>query len=301
MRNLTILLSLIFITGCSSLQFKYATLNHAGYIDGIYNDDTVKVEVIESDFDLRRKFRFDNRFRWDYSMYAMNQSYMWHSDFFWRNRMFRNGFGFSSWDFYWNRFDFWWNFGSNNSFFYGYSAWDPFGFTWDPFGYDRWNWSNGYGWTDNRWRYRWNLYSWENRDDLRDVVRVKGRRGSRNIVNVNNDNSNRLNRRIKLNNGDGIIIQNSDGSIRRINNGRNNNNIRVYENPNNVPSNLKPNNNIRVRENNNNWNNRIVPRNNNNVNSRSSAPVRTYSPPPQTGTSGRTVISRGSRGNNIQQ
>ena len=81
MRNLTILLSLIFITGCSSLQFKYA-LNHIGYIDGIYNDDTVKVEVIESDFDLRRKFRFDNRFRWDYSMYTcMNQSYMC-SDFF---------------------------------------------------------------------------------------------------------------------------------------------------------------------------------------------------------------------------
>ena len=36
--------------------------------------------------------------------------------------------------------------GSNNSFFYGYK-YGPFRIL-DPFGYDRWNWSNGYGWTD---------------------------------------------------------------------------------------------------------------------------------------------------------
>ena len=59
MRNLTILLSVIFITSCSSLQLKYSTLNHVGYIDGIYNDDTVKVDVIDNDFQLQRKFRFN--------------------------------------------------------------------------------------------------------------------------------------------------------------------------------------------------------------------------------------------------
>ena len=76
--------------------------------------------------------------------------------------------------------------------------------------------------------------------------------------------------------------------------------VRTYNNPNNVPNN--------IRNNNNNWNNRVVPRNNNNFNiPRSSNPVRSYSPPPPSsnppvinrGSSSEDVISRGSRGNNI--
>ena len=81
--------------------------------------------------------------------------------------------------------------------------------------------------------------------------------------------------------------------------------VRTYENPNNVPNN--------IRNNNNNWNNRVVPRQNNNVirnyntpprtssGVRSSTTVRSYSPPPSSN-SGRSSGGgkfRGSRGNNI--
>ena len=38
--------------------------------------DTIKIDVLDSEWDINRKFRFDNKFRWNYSMYAMNQDYI---------------------------------------------------------------------------------------------------------------------------------------------------------------------------------------------------------------------------------
>ena len=308
MRNLTILLFVITITSCSPLQFKYSTLNHAGQIDGIYNNKTVKIDTIENEFQLARKFRTDDRFRWDFAQYAMRQDMRWSYDFYWNNRMHRRGVG-SPFNFYWNSQQYWWSWASNSPFNMGFNQWDPFGFNnygWGStyYGYNYgWNLYNNYGWGFNNWRSRdtWNTYAWNNRDDLRDVVRVRGRRGSNSVVNTNNDVSNTPNKRIVINNEDGIVIRNNNGEIIRINNGRNNNNIRVYNNPNRVPNNLRPNNNNRVINNNNVRGSWRPNNNNNNVNSRSSSSPRSYVPPPNGGnTSGGKVISRGSRGNNKQ-
>ena len=31
--------------------------------------DTIKIDVLDSEWDINRKFRFDNKFRWNYSLY----------------------------------------------------------------------------------------------------------------------------------------------------------------------------------------------------------------------------------------
>ena len=70
--------------------------------------------------------------------------YLTHQDFYYRNRLWRNGF--SHWDFYWNRHDIWWNWKQNYPFNY-WNHWNNgwFGFG-DPFYY-------GYRYNPYRWYY----------------------------------------------------------------------------------------------------------------------------------------------------
>lgn len=323
------LLVLFLFSSCSSAWYMASNNYNNDPIYGIVEStgDTIKIDVLDSDWDLNRKFRFDSKFRWNYSMYAMNQDYIWHQDFFWRNRMFRNGFGFSSWDFYWNRHDFWWNWSMGYPFNYGWSYWNNWGWYRDPF-YYRPGWNYGYGFNNWGWRNRMNDYAWNYRND-RNVVHVNGRRGSRGVVvtpNGSRGNNIISNPNIRINRGRGsdVILPRNYGDIgikpnpndvdvviekpNRTFIGRlfdkiENSNVRVrtYENPNNVPNN--------IRNNNNSWNNRVVPRNNNNVirnyntPPRTSTPIRSSAPPVinRGSSSGGAVISRGSssRRNNI--
>ena len=301
------LIVLFLLSSCSSAWYMASNNYNNDPIYGVVEStgDTIKIDVLDSEWDINRKFRFDNKFRWNYSLYAMNQDYIWHQDFFWRNRMYRNGFGFSSWDFYWNRYDYWWNWSMGYPFNYGWSYWNNWGWFRDPFFYTP-------GW--NNWRWDVNNYAWNHRND-RNVVYVNGRRGSRGVVvtpNGSRGNNIISNPNIRINRGRGndVVLPRNYGDIAIKPNPNDvdvviekpNRNfigrlfdkiedsgvrVRTYTNPNSVPNN--------VRNNNNSWNNRVVPRQNNNViirnnnNIRSSSPpVRNFSPPPPTN------ISRGS-------
>jgi len=171
-----------------------------------------------------------------------------------------------------------------------------------------------------------NDYAWNHRND-RNTSYITGRRGSNIVVTpngssrggTNNIISNpniRINRgRPNIPNNPDVVIKDKpnliDRFVRKIENASGVR-VRTYENPNNVP-----NNNNRIRNYNRieNGNNNVIRNNNNNNNIRnynrppinnnirsSSPPVRTYSAPPSSNSgrsSGGAVISRGSRGNNI--
>ena len=167
-----------------------------------------------------------------------------------------------------------------------------------------------------------NDYAWNHRND-RNVAYINGRRGSAIVVTpngssrggTNNIISNpniRINRgRPSIPNNPDVVIKDKpnliDRFVRKIENASGVR-VRTYENPNTIPNNRirdyqRPQNNNNVIRNNNNVRNYYTPPRNNNNNIRSSSPpVRSYSPPPSSNSgrsSGGAVISRGSRGNNI--
>jgi len=172
------LLYLVFIllfTSCG-VGFQYTTLNHAGHVDGIYNNKDIKIDTL-SEFQFRNKLRTDFQFRYDFAQYALSQPI----SFDWNNRILgnrynwnRNYWGYSP---YWNRDQMW------NDWVWGFTP-----HRWSPFGYDRWgynnyySWNNYYGWggyygNNWGWRNRMNNYAWSNRY-RRNTVYVNGRRGS---------------------------------------------------------------------------------------------------------------------------
>lgn len=310
-----ILLSLV-LSSCGSSYYLSTSTNYDPIYGVTEQGDTLKIDVLDSEFDIRRKFRTDWNFRWNYSLYAQNQPYIWHTDFYYRNRLWRTGF--SSWDFYWNRHDIWWNWAANFPFNNYWGYWDST-WGWQSYGFYYPNYWNERYWFRNNWR-------WNNRNNYwdrnrRDVVYVNGRRGSSNIV-VTPNGSRRgnniiANPNIRINRGkpnpndvDVVIEKPKRTFIGRVFDKIENSGVRVrtYNNPNSVPTQIR--NNTR----NNDWNNRVVPRQNNDViirnnnnsrpvynNPRPSTPVRSYSPPPSSNSgrsSGGAVISRGSRGNN---
>jgi hypothetical protein len=277
MRKLITLLVLgLLMTSCGTFQF--TTLNH----DPMYPDQ-MKVDVIDNEFQLARKFRTDDRFRWDFAQFAMRQDLRWNYDFYFNNRMYRSAFA-SPFDFYWNSNQYWYNWASNSHFNMGFNHWDTFGFYGNGYGYGYGYygnyWNNGYynGWYGNGWgnRQRMNDYAWNNRDRGNVSYNI-GRRGSTMSVRDRIGQgamiqSTKVKRRI-VNNSDEVI----DKELIKLK--RNNTNIRIYTNPNNVPPVIIRNNNSNSirnynRPENNSNNNNI--RNNNNNNSR---PVRTYTPP----------------------
>jgi len=268
--------------------------------------------------ELSRKLRFDDKFRWDFAQYAMNQDLRWNYDFYWNNRMYRRGFG-SPFAFHWNSTQYWWNWANNSNFYMGFNHWDPFGFNnygWGSryYGYG-YGWNNGFygnGWNNyygNDWGYRnrMNDYAWRNRNRT-NTAYVVGRRSSNNVVvsnrtNVIKDrvivNKNKPRRNFVIEEDgvrwySGSENDNVDKEVIKLK--RNNPNIRIIRNPNNVI--IRNNNNKPVRNYNRPENNNI--RNNN------SRPSRTYSPPsrssspvisrPPTRSSNPPVINRSSGG-----
>lgn len=158
-----------------------------------------------------------------------------------------------------------------------------------------------------------NDYAWEHRD-RRNVAYINGRRGSAIVVTPNGSSRGGTNNiisnpNIRINRGRPSIPSNPDVVIkdkpnlidrfvRKIENASGVR-VRTYENPNTIPNN-------RIRDYQRPNNNNNVIRNNNNSrpvynNPRPSTPIRSSAPPVIRGgsTSSGAVISRGSRGNNI--
>jgi len=298
---------LMLLTSCGS-SYQLSTLNHEPeYIDG------VRVDVIDNEMELSRKLRFDDTFRWNFAQYAMRQDYRWNYDFYWNNRMFRRGPFASPSDFYWNSQAYWWNWASNSHFNYGFNHWDPFGF--NNYG---WGWSyswNNRRWSSNQWGnpYGWNsYYGWNNgfynRYRGTNVAYHIGRRTSNGVV-VGRRSSNGIvvGGRTNVIKDRVIINKNKprlavDKEVIKLR--RNNNNIRVYENPNNVPNNIRNNRSTPVRnynrpENNRNSNNirrntNTTPIRNYNRPNTNTRPVRTNTPAP-TRRSTSTTNSRGGK------
>ena len=288
MRRTLILVILGFLLTSCGTTYQLSTLNHDPIYDG--NGEVVDVSIINNEFELARKFRFDDTFRWNFAQYAMRQDMRWNYDFYWNNRMYRSPFA-SPFDFYWNSHSFWWNWASNSPFYMGFNHWDPFGFNNYGMGWS-YSWNNR-RWSSNQWGspYGWNnYYGWNNgfynRYRGTNVAYHSGRRGSSNVIVGGRTNT--IKNRVIVNRNKPRLVVDKDIVIDKaiIKLKRNNNNIRVYENPNNVPNNviIRNNNNKPVRnynrpENNNrNSNNNI--RNNNSRPPRTSTPPRTSSPRP---------------------
>ena len=328
MRNLLVLLSILLLTSCSSLQLKYSVLNHVSNLDGIYSTSNPTITVIDNEFELDRRFRTDDRFRWDFAQYAMNQDLRWNYDFYFNNRMHRSGFG-SPFDFHWNSNEFWWDWASNYQFNNGFNQRNRFGFNgnfgWN--GYNNWGYGNSWYNPYNRWgnfynpwnRYNWgNRYGWNNSyynqpENRRNVSYSKGRRGSTNNVvpSLRNDDK-KITPRVRVNQGRRITTSSDvDVVIKRPERnalGRfiykmegNGIKVRTYQNPNNTPTPRIRNYN-RVENNNRSNNNIIIRRNSNSVRQTPTrtAPTRT-TPPTRSNNTGRSgggvSVSKSSRGN----
>lgn len=291
MRKLFVLFVLGVLTSCGS-SYQLSTLNHSPEYIG-----DVRVDVIDNEMELSRLLRTDDKFRWDFAQYAMNQDMRWQYDFYWDNRMFRRSAFGSPFNFYWNSHQYWWNWATNSHFNMGFNHWDPFGFNnygWGSryYGYG-YGWNNYYGWNGygshwNNWGYRqrMNDYAWRNRNRT-NTAYVVGRRSSNNVVVGNRTNT--IKDRVIINRNKPRVVNSKDVVIDReiIKLKRGNNNIRIYNNPNNVPNNIRNNNNNKpVRNYNRPENNR---NSNNNIRNNNSRPSRTYSPPSR---SSSPVISR---------
>ena len=283
MKHLIYIMWVLLLTSCGT-TYQLSTINH----EPVYTtaDGTIiDYNVIDNEFQLARKFRTDDTFRWNFAQFAMKQDLRWNYDFYFNNRMYRSAFA-SPFDFYWNSHNYWWNWSFNYPFNYGFNHWDRFGFYGNSYGWNNGYYGNGWG-----YRNRMNDYAWNNRD-RENTAYILGRRGSSNVIVGNRTNVikdrviiNRNNPRIINNNPDVVI----DKAIIKLRG--NNTNIRVYNNPNNVPpviirnnNNSKPVRNYNRPENNS--NNNII-RNNNN-----SRPIRTYTPPSRS--SSPPVINRSS-------
>jgi hypothetical protein len=305
MRKLITLLVLgLLLTSCGS-QYQLSTLNHEPEYIG-----DVRVDVIDNEMELSRKLRFDDKFRWDFAQYAMNQDMRWQYDFYWDNRMFRRSAFGSPFSFYWNSHNYWWNWATNSHFNMGFNHWDPFGFNnygWGSryYGYG-YGWNNGYGFNNWGYRQRMNDYAWRNRNRT-NTAYVVGRRSSNNVVVGNRTNV--IKDRVIINRNKPRLVVDKDVVIDKalIKIRGNNKDIRVYQNPNNVPNNIiirRNNNNKPVRNYNRPENNNR--NSNNNIRNNNSRPNRTYSPPsrssspvisrPPTRSSNPPVINRSSGG-----
>lgn len=177
MRKL-LLLTIVLLSSCSSLQLKYATLNYAASIDGIYSSQPIQVDVIDNDWDFARKLRNDWNFRQDFAWFVQNQDIGW----YYRNYNYLGGWrsGVSPFDMYMNAPEMWFDWNMNYPFYMwnGFRNRDMLGFgatySWNN---NRWG-SNFWGW-NNSWNFN---EEWNQRNEIinRTVVRTQGRRGSTN-------------------------------------------------------------------------------------------------------------------------
>ena len=276
----------LLLSACSTYRLA-VPVDKCCEADAVYLEVPSDVKIDTLSFSqLRWKLRTDNTFRWNYAQYAMNQPYNWYSSFsynVWRP--------FNSFDVYFNRYDFWYDWAFNYPYYWGYSSWhNPWRHHW----YRPYNWN--YSWYNGPWHNPGYNVIWNSSRENNNIAYISGRRGSRNVdIGTNSNIQNTISRRYNnpRNNVDNNNLNNIVDELRE------NYGVkpRVYNNPNNVP-----NNNVRINNNNNikpNWNNSRPIINNNSI-TRPSTPVRTYSPPPSNNVSRGSSVSSGgsSRGGN---
>ena len=271
MKNLKLLFLGLLFTGCAS--FHLSTLNH----DPIY--DTVLIVPADVQVDtltvsqLRWKLRTDFKFRYDFAQYALSQP----RSFDWNNRVLGNrynvynpyyGFGYSN---YWSRDMMWndwvWGYPYGNgigwSYSWGNNSWSSNHWN-SPYGWNNYyGWGNGYGWNNNGWNngYRRGSNVSYNIGRRGSTMSIQDRIGQGAMI----ESSKRENRVIKE---DKIVLL-----ANKIRKRVNNNNIRIYNNPNNpnINNNSKP---------------RVYVRPNNNSNN--NTPPRIYTRPPVNNSSSNT-------------
>jgi hypothetical protein len=261
MKKLILFIGLL-LTGCST-TYHLSTLNHDPIYDTVLEvPANVQIDTLSSS-QLRWKLRTDFRFRYDFAQYALSQPV----SFDWNNRLLGNRFNryspYWSYSYSWNRDMMW------NDWVWGYPFFQSH--MWSPFRYDRWGYNyygwNGYNnWYNGPWHNSGYNVVWNSSRNNNNVAYHTGRRGSNNIINRNTPRVNVKEDKIDL-------------IVSKIRKRVNNNNIRVYNNPNNpnLNNNSKPR--VYVRPNNNSNNNstpRIYTRppvNNNSSTTRSSINV----------------------------
>ncbi|MDA8686635.1 hypothetical protein N9L94_06440 [Robiginitalea sp.] len=261
MKKLILFIGLL-LTGCST-TYHLSTLNHDPIYDTVLEvPANVQIDTLSSS-QLRWKLRTDFRFRYDFAQYALSQP----RSFDWNNRLLGNRFNryspYWSYSYSWNRDMMW------NDWVWGYPFFQSY--MWSPFRYDRWGYNyygwNGYNnWYNGPWHNSGYNVVWNSSRNNNNVAYHTGRRGSNNIINRNTPRVNVKEDKIDL-------------IVSKIRKRVNNNNIRVYNNPNNpnLNNNSKPR--VYVRPNNNSNNNstpRIYTRppvNNNSSTTRSSINV----------------------------
>ena len=237
MRTILLILLGFLLTSCGSM-YQFSTINHTPEYIG-----DVRVDKIENRMDLNWKLRTDNQFRWNFAQYAQNQPLSWYYDNSWELGLYTNPY-FTTWDFYFNRTQLWWNWSFNYPYNWGWNRWYPFG-------YNRWGWNYGFR---NNWAWGYNPYRWNtgfvhNPQPIRNrnVVVVNGRRGSNNtniIINGGRSNTNNNSVRVrKYDNKDRIVPRRDYNDIKSRVRTPINNNSRPTRNY-NVP---RPNNNNNVR------------------------------------------------------
>ena len=238
-----LLLSVLLLSGCST-TYHLSTLNHDPIYDSVLEVPAdVQIDTL-SVSQLRWKLRTDFRFRYDFAQYALSQPV----SFDWNNRLLGNRFNryspYWSYSYSWNRDMMW------NDWVWGYPFFQSH--MWSPWRYDRWGY-NYYGWNNYGWNRYNNWYNgpwhnsgynvvWNSSRNNNNVAYHTGRRGSNNIINRNTPRVNVKEEKIDL-------------IVSKIRKRVNNNNIRVYNNPNNpnLNNNSKPR--VYVRPNNNSNNN----------------------------------------------
>lgn len=261
MNRLLIFLLAITVSSCASLKLSTGGVHY----DPIYGTEVVLEVPNEVDIDtlsyfqFRRKLRTDFNFRYDFAQYAIDQPYSWYMS----NFSFNYWRPYNSFDMYWNRFQFWNDWAFNYPFNYGWGwnyGWNNHNYGWYSWNrpYRPWNnWFNG-PWSNPGYNVIWNS-SREN-----SIAYINGPRSSRGITN-NNISDNIITRYKKGRNSRTIDNSNENSTLNTIVSNLRDKfaNVRIYNNPNNVPLN---NNNI------NNNNRPIIINNtkpiNNNINSK---------------------------------
>ena len=235
MKNLKLLFLGLLFTGCAS--FHLSTMNHDPIYDTVLVVPAdVKIDTLNH-FQLQRKLRTDFRFRYDFAQYAISQPV----SFDWNNRLLGRQYDSRYNSYYWNRDQMW------NDWVWGYPFFQSH--MWSPFRYDRWGY-NYYGWNNYGWNgyNNWHNGPWHNsgynavwnRSRENNVAYHTGRRGSTMSVRdrigqaaMIESTKPRVN--VEETKGERIVTK----FCEKINN----NNIRVYNNPNNPNINNNNNNN----------------------------------------------------------
>tara|TARA_R110002051_G_scaffold102227_1_gene173447 strand:- start:869 stop:1579 length:711 start_codon:yes stop_codon:yes gene_type:complete len=119
------------VASCST--FRLSTYNSQPN----YFNDKIVVNKINTMNQLRVQMQQDWSLRYNYMQFAIHQDMNWYYDYYYRNNLSRRGFG-SAFDFYWNRYDIWWEWSFNSYNWWGYDWYKPYHY--NPYYYNPYYW-----------------------------------------------------------------------------------------------------------------------------------------------------------------